>query len=58
MADGGSDPYIYNTNNFVGRQTSEVDPDYGTLEERAEIEAACENFWKYRFQVRPSSDLL
>ena len=58
VADGGGDPYIYNTNNFMGRQTWEFDPDYGTPEERAEIEAAPENIWKNRFQVRPSCDLL
>ncbi|RVW60211.1 Beta-amyrin synthase [Vitis vinifera] len=58
VADGGNDPYIYSTNNFVGRQIWEFDPDYGTPEERAEVEAARENFWKNRFQVKPSSDLL
>ncbi|KAL6335534.1 hypothetical protein AAG906_030662 [Vitis piasezkii] len=58
VADGGNDPYIYTTNNFVGRQIWEFDPDYGTPEERAEVEAARENFWKNRFQVKPSSDLL
>ncbi|RVW62842.1 Germanicol synthase [Vitis vinifera] len=50
VADGGNDPYIYSTNNFVGRQIWEFDPDYGTTEERAEVEAARENFWKNRFQ--------
>ncbi|RVX03813.1 Beta-Amyrin Synthase 1 [Vitis vinifera] len=58
VADGGNDPYIYSTNNFVGRQIWEFDPDYGTPEERNEVEAARENFWKNRYQVKPSSDLL
>ena len=58
VADGGNDPYIYSTNNFVGRQIWEFDPDYGTPEERAEVEAARENFWKNRFLVKPSCDLL
>ncbi|WJZ95700.1 hypothetical protein VitviT2T_014448 [Vitis vinifera] len=58
VADGGNDPYIYSTNNFVGRQIWEFDSDCGTPEERAEVEAARENFWKNRFQVKPSSDLL
>ncbi|XP_034696602.1 cycloartenol synthase 2-like [Vitis riparia] len=58
VADGGNDPYIYSTNNFVGRQIWEFDPDYGTPEERAEVEAARENFLKNRFPVQPSSDLL
>ena len=58
VSDGGNNPYIYSTNNFVGRQTWEFDPDYGTSEERAEIEAARENFWKNRYQVPASSDLL
>ncbi|RVX13520.1 Germanicol synthase [Vitis vinifera] len=30
VADGGNDPYIYSTNNFVGRQIWEFDADYGT----------------------------
>ena len=46
VADGGDDPNIYRTNNFVGRQTREFDPDYGTPEERAEVEAARENYWR------------
>ncbi|RVW60206.1 Cycloartenol Synthase [Vitis vinifera] len=58
VADGGNDPYIDSTNNFVGRQIWEFDPDYGTPDERAEVEAARENFWKNRFQVKLSSDLL
>ncbi|KAJ6393083.1 hypothetical protein OIU77_022542 [Salix suchowensis] len=58
IAEGGIDPNIYSTNNFLGRQTWEFDPDAGTLEERAEIEEARQNFWKNRNVVKPSSDLL
>ncbi|KAF2290082.1 hypothetical protein GH714_001845 [Hevea brasiliensis] len=58
IAAGGNDPYEYSTNNFLGRQIWEFDPDGGFPEERAEVEAARENFWKNRFQVRCSSDLL
>ncbi|TXG49018.1 hypothetical protein EZV62_024893 [Acer yangbiense] len=58
IAEGGNDPYIYTTNNFVGRQTWEFDPDAGTPEERAEVEAARQNFYKNRFHVKPSGDLL
>ncbi|CAK7336265.1 unnamed protein product [Dovyalis caffra] len=58
IADGGSDPHIYSTNNFLGRQTWQFDSDAGTLEERAEVEEARQNFWKNRNKVKPSSDLL
>ncbi|KAG5227873.1 multifunctional triterpene synthase [Salix suchowensis] len=58
IAEGGIDPNIHSTNNFLGRQTWEFDPDAGTLEERAEIEEARQNFWKNRNVVKPSSDLL
>ncbi|XP_062078772.1 beta-amyrin synthase-like isoform X1 [Humulus lupulus] len=50
--------YIYSTNNFVGRQIWEFDPNAGTPEDRAEVEAARLNFYNNRFQVKPSSDLL
>ncbi|KAF2290087.1 hypothetical protein GH714_001951 [Hevea brasiliensis] len=56
IAAGGNDPYEYSTNNFLGRQIWEFDPDGGFPEERAEVEAARENFWKNRFQARCSSD--
>ncbi|XP_052310559.1 lupeol synthase isoform X2 [Populus trichocarpa] len=58
IAEGGNDPHIDSTNNFLGRQTWEFDPDAGTLEERAEVEEARQNFWRNRNEVKPSSDLL
>nr|ADK12003.1 beta-amyrin synthase [Aralia elata] len=60
IAEGNkNDPYLYSTNNFVGRQTWEFDPDYvaspGELEE---VEQARRQFWENRYQVKPSGDLL
>jgi beta-amyrin synthase len=58
IADGGKNPYIFSTNNFVGRQTWEFDPDAGTPEERAQVETARKYFYGNRFKVKPCSDLL
>uniref|UniRef100_A0A0R0KIG1 Terpene cyclase/mutase family member n=1 Tax=Glycine max TaxID=3847 RepID=A0A0R0KIG1_SOYBN len=58
IADGGKDPYIFSTNNFVGRQTWEFDPEAGTPEERAQVEAARQNFYNNRFKVKACGDLL
>ncbi|KAL5574126.1 hypothetical protein UlMin_023723 [Ulmus minor] len=58
IAEGGNNPYIYSTNNFVGRQIWEFDPDAGTPQERAEVEEARRHFYQNRFQVKPSGDLL
>ncbi|OMO66639.1 Terpenoid cyclases/protein prenyltransferase alpha-alpha toroid [Corchorus capsularis] len=58
IAEGVDGPYLYSTNNYVGRQTWEFDPDAGSPEERAEVEEARHNFYKNRFQVKPSGDLL
>lgn len=58
MGDGGKDPYIFSTNNFVGRQIWEYDPDAGGSEERAEVEEARNNFYNNRFKVKPCADLL
>ncbi|KAG5569822.1 hypothetical protein H5410_059588 [Solanum commersonii] len=54
----GQDAYLYSTNNYVGRQTWEFDPNIGTTEERAEIEKARQQFWNNRYKVKPNSDLL
>nr|AGC82084.1 beta amyrn synthase [Azadirachta indica] len=51
-------PYISTTNNFVGRQIWEFDPNAGTAEELAEVEEARQNFYKNRHQVKPASDLI
>ena len=58
IADGGSDPHIFSTNNFTGRQIWEFDPEAGSPEERAEVEAARLNFCKRRHLVKASGDLL
>ncbi|KDP36999.1 hypothetical protein JCGZ_06055 [Jatropha curcas] len=58
VAEGGNDPYIYSTNNFLGREVWEFDADAGSTEEREEVEKARQNYWNNRFQVKPSSDLL
>lgn len=58
FGEGANDPLLFSTNNFHGRQTWEFDPDAGTPEERAEVEAARENFYQNRYKVAPSSDLL
>lgn len=42
----GDGPHLFSTNNFVGRQFWEFDPDAGTPEERAEVEQAREYYKK------------
>ncbi|KAF5445649.1 hypothetical protein F2P56_034687 [Juglans regia] len=56
IAEGG--PGLFTTNNFIGREHWEFDPDAGTLEERAEIERVREEYKKNRFKKKQSSDLL
>ncbi|KAK7839202.1 germanicol synthase [Quercus suber] len=58
IAEGGNDPYIFSTNNFVGRKIWEFDPEAGSPEERAEVEEARQDFYKNRYQIKPSGDLL
>ncbi|GMH14348.1 hypothetical protein Nepgr_016189 [Nepenthes gracilis] len=50
--------YINSTNNYAGRQVWEFDPNYGSPEERAKIDEARLTFYKNRFTIKPSSDLL
>ncbi|KAM1510091.1 hypothetical protein EV1_018934 [Malus domestica] len=54
FGEGANDPMLFSTNNFHGRQTWEFDPDAGTEEERAEVEAAHEHFYQNRFKEDPS----
>ncbi|PIA36978.1 hypothetical protein AQUCO_03100016v1 [Aquilegia coerulea] len=57
--DGG--PYrewLYSTNNFIGRQTWEFDPDAGTPEERAEVEKTRQEYHNNRFHIKPCGDIL
>nr|UTU07505.1 oxidosqualene cyclase 1 [Ailanthus altissimus] len=58
IAEGGNNPYIFSTNNYVGRQIWEFDPNDGSPEEYAEVEAARHNFYNNRRQVKASSDLI
>lgn len=59
IAEGGeNEPYLFSTNNFVGRQTWEFDPEAGSPEERAAVEKARLDFHQNRRQIKPSSDLL
>ncbi|XP_058203414.1 dammarenediol II synthase-like [Rhododendron vialii] len=54
----GQGPWLYSTNNFVGRQIWEFDPDAGTSEEREAIEKARDGFRKNRSQVHGCGDVL
>ncbi|KAH6812041.1 Terpenoid cyclases family protein [Perilla frutescens var. frutescens] len=58
IAQGVDGPHLYSTNNYVGRQTWEFDPDYGTPELREEVDKSRRDFWLNRHQVKPSSDIL
>ncbi|KAI4334890.1 hypothetical protein L6164_013595 [Bauhinia variegata] len=58
IGDGGDDPYIFSTNQFVGRQIWEFDADAGTAEERSQVEAARQHFYSNRFRIKPCADLL
>lgn len=58
IAEGGNDPNLYSTNNFIGRQIWEFDPSHGTPEDRAAVEEARTEFWNHRHRVKPSSDVL
>lgn len=54
----GRDARLRTINGHVGRQIWEFDPDLGTDNERAEVEAVREKFRNNRFEKKHSSDLL
>lgn len=55
----GLGPYLYSTNNFVGRQIWEFEPDAGTPEDREQIEKARNDYCNNRRQgVHPCGDML
>lgn len=58
IADGGKDAHIFGTNNFLGRQVWEFDTKTVTHEERAQVEAAREDFFRNRFKIKTSGDRL
>uniref|UniRef100_A0A803KQK8 Terpene cyclase/mutase family member n=1 Tax=Chenopodium quinoa TaxID=63459 RepID=A0A803KQK8_CHEQI len=58
IAQGANEPYLFTTNNFMGRQTWEFDPNYGTPEEREEVEEARRNDYEKRFQDKACGDLM
>ncbi|KAG5025511.1 hypothetical protein JHK82_021410 [Glycine max] len=58
IANGGKDPYIFSTNNFLGWEIWEFDPEACIEEEKAEVEAARENFYDNLFNFRACGDRL
>lgn len=55
----GNGPYLYSTNNFVGRQIWEYDPNAGTPQEREAFEKARQEYRNNKKKgVRPCGDLL
>ncbi|XP_022150301.1 beta-amyrin synthase-like isoform X1 [Momordica charantia] len=58
IGDGENKRYLFSTNNFLGRQTWEFDPHAGTLEDRAQVEAARHTYQQNRNNIKCDSDLL
>ncbi|CAO2840442.1 unnamed protein product [Amaranthus hypochondriacus] len=56
IGEGANDPYLFSTNNFVGRQIWEFDPNYGSEEAIQEVEKARRYFYENRFQVKACGD--
>ncbi|KAI3839107.1 hypothetical protein MKW92_035030 [Papaver armeniacum] len=57
IAEGGNE-WLRTTNNHIGREIWEFDPNLGTPEELIEIENARESFRAHRFDKKHSSDML
>nr|QEV81984.1 oxidosqualene cyclase [Prunella vulgaris] len=55
---GGEKEWLTTTNNHVGRQHWEFDPEFGSLQERDQVQTIRQNFYKNRFQSKQSADLL
>lgn len=58
IGEGGNDPYLFSTNNFVGRQTWEFDAEAGTAHQRDQVQLARQNFYQNRFQTKACADRL
>ncbi|XP_054794603.1 cycloartenol synthase-like [Prosopis cineraria] len=58
IGERGNDPYIFSTNNFVGRQTWEFHDEDGSKEERDEVEAARQRFSSNRSRFKACADVL
>ncbi|CAI9779853.1 unnamed protein product [Fraxinus pennsylvanica] len=54
----GTGPWLTTTNNHLGRQHWEFDPEAGTPDERVEVERLRDEFKKNRFRTKQSADLL
>lgn len=58
IAEGDGRPWLTTTNNHVGRQFWEFDPEAGTPQELAEVERVRREFTMNRFKNKQSADLL
>ncbi|KAF3777452.1 Cycloartenol synthase [Nymphaea thermarum] len=58
VAEGAGDPWLRTTNNHVGRDMWEFDPNFGSQEDRKAVEEPRANFTKHRFEKKHSSDLI
>jgi len=56
VGDGENNPYLFSTNNFVGRQTWRFHPEAGSADEKEQVERARQNFYDNRLQNKACSD--